>query len=218
MPTFFARRYLRKVEEVGNTEKVLGVVILLLVAGIITAFVVQVVTDRHYLFDVDEQGYSARDQTERPRNATPLLPSHGPLGAESPFPDPDLEGWRAPARVDRFGADELYVKIDGRDEAYLRFGVVGLTFGTYRHERDVDRTVDVYWYDMGQPANALSMYESEQPPDVASVPVGRVGYQVGGAVFFCKGSSYVQLIPAHPDEADANVVLRIAERLADQID
>lgn len=218
MPTFFARRYSRKVEEVGNTEKVLGVVILLLVAGIITAFVVQVATDREYLFNVDEQGYPARDDADRPRSVEGSLPSAGPFSVESPFPDPGLDDWRAPARVDRFGADELYVKIDGRAEAYLRFGVVGLTFGTYRHERDVDRTVDVYWYDMGQPANALSMYESEQPPDVASVPVGRAGYQVGGAVFFCKGSSYVQLIPARPDEADANAVLRIAKRLADQID
>ena len=143
MATFFKREYMRPAEAIGNTEKVLGGFILFIVAAVVAAFVFQVATDRDYLFEVDRQAY------------TPL----SPIEATSPFPAPGLEGWRAPEQLDRFTAENLYVKIDGRAEAYLKFHVVGLTFGRYCHESDTGRTVDVYWYDMGTPSNALGIYK-----------------------------------------------------------
>ena len=216
MRTFFARRYMRRIEQVGNTEKVLGIVILLLAAAIVVAFVLQVATDRDYLFSVDEQAYAPA--APEPADAEPEAARRSTGQEENPFPDPRLEDWRPPLRVDRFTADNLYVKIDGRAEAYLRFHVVGLTFGTYWHEGDGERTVDVYWYDMGTPENALEMYRSEQPPDGTTIPIGRAGYQVGGAVFFCKASSYVQVLPSRPDDAAADAALRIAQRLAERIE
>jgi len=216
MRTFFARRYMRRIEQVGNTEKVLGILIILLVAAIVVAFVLQVATDRDYLFNVDQEAYAPA--AAEPADAEPEATRRSAGEGENPFPDPGLEDWRPPSRMDRFTADNLYVKIDGRAEAYLRFHVVELTFGTYRHESDGERTVDVYWYDMGAPANALGMYRSEHPPDATTVPVGRAGYQAGGAVFFCKGSSYVQVLPSRLDEADADAALKIAQRLAERIE
>jgi len=216
MRTFFARRYMRRIEQVGNTEKVLGIVILLLVAAVCVAFVLQVTTDRDYLFSVDEQAYEPGAPEAADTEAETVRRSTGEK--DNPFPHPGLEDWRPPSRVDRFTADNLYVKIDGRAEAYLRFQVVGLTFGVYRHVSDTGRTLDVYWYDMGTPENALGMYRSEQPPDATTIPIGRAGYQVGGAVFFCKASSYVQVLPSRPDDAAAEAALRIAEHLAERIE
>jgi hypothetical protein len=216
MPTFFARRYMRTIEQVGNAEKVLGIVVLLLAAAIVVAFVLQVASDQNYLFNVDQQAYTppaakpVDTETEAARRSTSQ--------EENPFPDTGLEHWRPPSRVDRFTADNLYVKINGRAEAYLRFQVVGLTFGVYRHVSDTGRTLDVYWYDMGTPENALEMYRSELPPDAATVPLGRAGYQVGGAVFFCEASSYVQVLPSRPDDAAADAALRIAQRVAERIE
>ncbi len=244
MPTFFARRYMRKIDDVGRTEKVLGVVILLLIAGIVAAFVIQVATNRDYLFEV------VREETQREgvppsvrvgnglvrgeSHETPSVPHpQRGWGTPAPFSVPSLTGWVAPKRVDRFTADDLYVKINGRAEVYLRFHVVGLAFGTYEHVSDADRSVDVYWYDMGEPANALGMYAEEEAPGGAPisqgappslrvgdgpVSIGDRGYQVGGAVFFCKGSSYVQVIPTGLDESDARAALAIAERLAERIE
>ncbi len=216
MRTFFARRYMRRIELVGNTEKVLGILILLLVAAIVVAFVLQVGTNRDYLFNVDQEAYAPAAPEPADAEAEAARRSTGE--GENPFPDPGLEDWRPPSRVDRFTADNLYVKIDGRAEAYLRFHVVGLTFGMYRHEGNGERTVDVYWYDMGTPANALGMYRAEEPPDATPVAIGHAAYQVGGAVFFCKGASYVQVFPRRTDRADAQVSLTIAERLAAQIE
>lgn len=190
MPTFFARRYQRRIEAVGNTEKLAGGVILLLIAAVVVTFVVQAATDRGYLFTVEE-----------------------PV-ADNPFPEPGVEGWRAPPKADRFSPDNLYVKIDGRADAYLQFGVVGLTFGAYAHETDAERTIDVYWYDMGQAVNAFGIYRAEASPGADAVNIGRESYQVGGAVFFQQGSSYVQVLPTSPDPGDGKVALEIARRIA----
>jgi hypothetical protein len=204
------------VDRVGITEKVLGLLLVLMAVGVVLGFVFQVATDREYLFDVAENDYVVTAAGRSNRAGETL--GDAAIAAENPFPDPDLEDWQAPRHADRFAADELYVKIDGRAEAYLRFHVVGLTFGTYVYRRDAGRTIDVYWYDMGTPENAQAMYASEEPPDAAPAPVGRKGYQAGGAVFFCQGSSYVQILPSRLDEADARVALAIAERLAHRTD
>lgn len=215
MPTFFARRYMRPAKAVGRTEKTVGAVILLLVAAVIAAFVYQIATDRNYLFDVGEHVYRGA-----PASAVAARAGAGPAAddaARNLFPEVELDGWHRPQQVERFNADSLYVKINGRADAYLKFGVVALTFGHYDRQDDAERTVDVYWYDMGTPANALGMYRSEQAPDATPVSLGQAGYQVGGAVFFCQGSSYVQVMPSGLGDADARAALTIAERLAERI-
>jgi len=209
MPTFFARRYSRKLEAVTRTEKALGILILLLVAGIVAALAIQVTTNRDYLFEVSD----AEDA-----QSSPMAQDTAPLEPQNPFPDPELKDWRRPRRTDRFTADDLYVKIDGQAEAYLQFHVVGLTFGTYEHKSDPDSAVDVYWYDMGEPANAQAMYHSEEAPGAVPVAIGREGYQAGGAVFFWKGPSYVQLLPTGLDESHSRAALKIAQCLAERIE
>jgi hypothetical protein len=198
MPTFLGRRYARPPEAVSSTEKIVGALALLLLAGIIAAFAVQVATNRDYLFNVAEGGGTP---------AEPLVAT---------FPDPGLAGWRPPAQVERFSPDDLYIKIDGRADALQGFHVVGLTFGTYTGADDPAPSVDVYWYDMGTPANAEAVYRSEAAPGTP-LAVGAAGYQVGGAVFFWKGASYVQVLPSQPDEAGGQAALQIAERLARRI-
>ena len=203
MSTFFARRYMRKLEDVGSTEKVVGIVVLLLLACVIVIFVAQVAANRDYLFDGDEAGVATRVDTSKP---------------SAPFPELDLPGWQASGKLSRFTPENLYQKINGRADAYVQFHVVGLTFGSYHHQTITDRTVDVYWYDMGEPQNAFALYRSEAPQDAARVAIGREGYQTGGAVFFWKGASYIQVLPTSFDDADARVALRIAERLAERIE
>ena len=194
MPSVFGRRYYRGLEALSRTEVALGLFILLLVAGIVAGFVVQTVTSRRELVGVD--------------------PAACAVPQESPFPEPGADGWRAPKKADRFSADNLYVKIDGRADMYLQFNVVGLTFGTYYHETDAERAIDVYWYDMGEAVNAFGIYQAEAPPDVAPAAVGRQGYQVGGAVFFWQGASYVQVLPTGSEPGDARAALEIARQIS----
>ena len=204
MPAFFARQYGRKPEAVSRTEKVLGLVILILTMGIVVAFAVQVTTNQDYLFTIDEGDYQPRQKTHT-----------RPIETQK-FPALNYDDWQPPARADLYTAENLYLKINGRAETYLQHHVVGLTFGTYRYQGEIDRTVDVYWYDMGTPANALSIYRSEEAPGATPVSIGQAAYQVGGAVFFCQGSSYVQIMPAQLNDADA--ALKVARHLAERIE
>jgi hypothetical protein len=223
MPTLFARRYLRTTEDIGRAEKVLGLIILLLVLGVVAAFVFHVVTNRDYLFTVAEEAYgpaaagSLAGDARAPVDVEREPAADAVTVATDPFPVPGLDDWRPPTEIDRFDPDTLYLKIDGQAPAYFHYGFVELVFGTYTHATDGDRTVDVYWYDMGNADNALAMYRAEEPPDATRVAIGREAYQVGGAVFFCKGASYVQVMPSGLDKEDALAALKIAERLAERI-
>jgi hypothetical protein len=129
-----------------------------------------------------------------------------------------MGGWESPQRARHFTPETLYQKINGRADAYLQYRVVSMDFGTYSHKSDHDRTIDVYWYNMGEPANAFGIYQLEAPPDANPVSIGVMGYETGGAVFFHKGSSYVQILPTEGDESDTTVALAIARRIADQIE
>lgn len=137
--------------------------------------------------------------------------------ADSPFPKVDDRDWQAPKNVSRFTPETLYQKINGRAGLYLQFHVASMVFGSYTHRSDGDRTIDVFWYDMGETQNALGIYKNELPSHVEPLEIGRASYRTGGAVFFIKGSAYVQVLPAGPDEADAAATLAIAAKVGEAI-
>ena len=373
MPTFFARRYMRQLNNVGTTEKVVGALLLVLVGGIVTLMIVQSITDTNYVFEVDrasyaetppahdaavaaqmlpalddprwqpagdaeavppseltaalgtmaddaaafgvgrvyrrryetsgepagqltvticdaetpaqafamwrarqpagseplnvgQDGWSAFDRTGagfwngryytelkwsaplseapdalastakaiaarqlsygRPFPAERMSPpvangktsATGATGDDNPFPHPGVQGWRPPRQIARYTPSNLYEKINGQAAAYLQYGFVSMTFGTYYHYSEPDLTIDVYWYDMGKPENAFGIYRSETSPGTTPISIGNNGYQVGGAVFFWKGTSYVQVLPNNADRAGLQAALAIAGGVADHID
>jgi hypothetical protein len=211
MPTFFGRRYYRPSGYIGRTEKAAGLIILALLAVITIGFARQFKAGQKPLFDVDPSVYAATDESGAGSGAGEIV--RGP----SPFPDPGVADWQAPREVSRYTPENLYVKINGRADLYLQFQVVSLTFGSYQHNADAERTIDVYWYDMGEPPNALGIYQTEAPPEAHTVPLGRAGYQAGGAVFFHKGPSYVQVLPTSFTEDDGLAALEIARQIDGRI-
>jgi hypothetical protein len=134
-----------------------------------------------------------------------------------PFAAAAVPGWHRVGAVEHYGADDMYLKIDGAADAYLRFNARGLTFATYARDDRADHVVEVYSYQMTSPADARAAYESERPADATAVAVGDRGYRSGGTVFFCRGTSYVRLIPMRSDETDAPAILDIARAWAEQI-
>ena len=207
------RRYARPAEQVSGTEMVLGLSILFLTGGIVTAFVYEVAADRR----APSQAAAEDSEAPLPNSQSGMGPSGVTKSsiAEPLFPDPGIPGWRSPQRISHYSRENLYVKIDGRAEFYLQSGMVALTFGAYSSVDDSRRTVEVYWYDMGDPANASAVYRAEAPPDATRVAIGEEGYEVGGAVFFRKGAGYVQVLPGDPVDADGLAARAIAQRFAD---
>ena len=201
MRTFFTRQYARPPRAISRTEKTVGILVLSLTAGIVVAFAMHAGTPE-----------TTGTEPSPPAVLTPRVAEVA--DAHNPFPDPGIEGWLPPRRAFHYTPETLYRKINGRADAFLRFHVAALTFGTYHRRDDTARTVDVYWYRFEKPESAMDMYRSEAPPDATSVTVGREGYQAGGAVFFCKGSSYVQVLPGGLSEEDGLAALAIAGRIA----
>lgn len=206
MPGFFSRRYIRGLDALGPVEKTLAIAFPLLVLGVVALYIGQTWSNRDYLF-------IASDERESP----PVDAPPAPTAEANPFPDPGSPGWNVPRQVSRFTPDNLYEKINGRVTLYLQYRVAGLTFGAYQHESDDSRTIDVYWYDMAQPENALGIYRAEAPEDATTLVLGQQAYTAGGAVFFIKSGSYVQVLPTTLEEADGLAALEIARRIADSI-
>lgn len=206
---------MRPIKQVGTTERTISVLILLCTCGIVAAFVVQVVTNEDYLFNVDAGAYAGTDERAAIVGAATGSPA-SPM-TPGPFPDSGLEDWLSPRQVAHYSPAELYKKIDGRAPAYLERGFVGLTFGRYEHRGNPARALDVYWYDMGEPENAVGMYRGEAAPGAESVSIGDEAYQIGGAVYFWKSSSYVQVLPSGLGPDDAEAARAVAQRIAEAI-
>jgi len=156
----------------GRLEKTLGVVFLLAAAGIVSGFVSQFFSGPRYQATAEvamEAATSGGGTGKTNAEAVAEVPS--------PFPPEPPTGWQAPQRASRYTPDNLYIKINGRADIYLQFRVVSLVFGSYAHALDSKRTIDIYWYDMGQPENAQGIYRAEAPPDADKVDIGREGYQ-----------------------------------------
>ncbi len=221
MPTHFGRRYMRPVERISATEKIAGGVILLVVVLLVAGMLLHVTSKQPPLFAVDPAAFADKADVTA-ANAADDQAQAGDTSVTSPAGPaamPAIDGpWTVPATVDRFTADNLYLKIDGQADAYQQFSVRSLMFGVYTRPDNPAHAIDVYWYDMGKPENAQGMYQAEAPPDATSADIGGASYQVGGAVFFCKGSSYVQVMPSTLDEADAQAALTIARRIAARIE
>lgn len=219
MPTLFGRRYMRGPQQVGRTEKILGLVILLLVAGVVGLFVAALTGPQTPTDAADQQLYALAEES---RPAAPAISDAG--GQPSSADDAVLlrqlapAGWELLEPIERFGPDELYIKIDGQAAAYLHHGFVELVFASYAREDDPERALDLYWYRMEQPAGASALYGAERPPEVGTLSLGAEGYQVGGAVFFWQGVNYVQVLPSGLEAADAAAVLELARRLAERIE
>jgi len=117
--------------------------------------------------------------------------------------------------VQFYDPDNLYVKIDGHDVAFLRFGFVSLTFASYSGQGD--DLVDVYAYRMNRRENALGIYAAERSEERENLDIAEAGYRSGGAMFFRRGSFYVQIIPSGPGAGIDGAMTEIADSLSQLI-
>lgn len=118
--------------------------------------------------------------------------------------------WQPSGSVETFTAENLYVKIDGRAEQYLQYGVVGLECQTYAAPDDPDRFVDVFVYHMGTPIQAFGIFSAERGEGAERISLGEQGYRSGPNLFFWQGPYYVQVLASE----DAPSLREAAQRLA----
>ncbi|HIE51870.1 MAG TPA: hypothetical protein EYP85_08935 [Armatimonadetes bacterium] len=228
-PTAKSKRRRKKfVREVSRREKVLGGGLLLLLPLIALAVYVRGVYPvgklwggyNPRLFALEAAALkgtsgSARVVPTSPVGSQPVGAEDRPTGQEVSFLSSlHVPQWKPAGEVERFTAANLYEKIDGRAEKYLEYDVVGLESLSFTDERDPNRFLDVYVFDLGEPANAFGIFSAERSPGLTPVKFGREGYTVQGSYFFWKGRYYVQILAAKDDPA----LEEAAQSLAQQVD
>ncbi len=141
----------------------------------------------------------APEGTSAPRAAgaeTAAAPGdRGPLPAALALP-----GWTE-GGVSSFGPENLYEKIDGREDYYKSFGFRRLWFVSLQHDALAERVVDVEAFDLAEPANALGAFAGERP-EGSTMELADDGAVVlfRNALYVARGPMYVRAIGS--DESD----------------
>ncbi len=119
----------------------------------------------------------------------------GPLPAALALP-----GWTE-GGVSSFGPENLYEKINGREDYYKSFGFRRLWFVSLQHDALAERVVDVEAFDLAEPANALGAFAGERP-EGSTMELADDGAVVlfRNALYVARGPMYVRAIGS--DESD----------------
>lgn len=141
---------------------------------------------------------------------TGLLVNSGSPAERGALPDELApQGW-SEASISRFGPDNLYEKINGREGFYKGFGFRELTFASLVAEDDPTLAIDIELYDLGQAINAVGCYAAERQPD-AKTQISAEGllHFARNGLFMTRGKYYARAIA--PDESPKS--LRALESL-----
>jgi len=207
------------VRAVGPREHYIGIGILSAVMLLCTWFVVRGVAPKGLL-------WGAYDPSLFGQSVTAATPAAVPAAAAVPVAEtkaaPAAQGGFLPVaapkgftagQVERFRPDNLFEKVDGKDNSYADFGFAGLECQTFTSTTDKECTVDVFIFDMAKPLQAFGMLSSERNGN-DPVPQGQDGYRAAGSVFFRSGRYYVNVVAATEGEAQAAAAKALAEAVA----
>jgi len=126
-----------------------------------------------------------------------------------------LPGWREGA-VSQFGYDNLYEKIDGREDYYKSFGFERLYYVSLYNEENPGAAVDIEVYDLGEPPNALGALAGERPEGaVADVGQGGIAYLHRNALLMTRGRYYARVIGSD-ESAETVLQLRHLKRMFEE--
>ena len=103
------------------------------------------------------------------------------------------EGISPTGRLERFSAETLYEKIDGKAETYLPSGFEELRCQRFSRAGS-DAWVEMFVYDMGHPRNAYAVYSVQKRADADRIGLGEAGYRTPNAIYFVRGRYYIELV------------------------
>jgi hypothetical protein len=110
-------------------------------------------------------------------------------------------GLRPMSAAETFAPATLSDKIDGKAELYLSAGFVALTCQRVALSGAADAWMEMYVFDMGNPANAYSVYSSQRRPEAVDATVGDYGYLAGNQLCLVHGKYYLEVIAAEAKDS-----------------
>lgn len=125
------------------------------------------------------------------------------------------EGW-SEASISRFGPDNLYEKINGREGFYKGFGFRELTFASLVANEDPTMAIDIELYDLGTPVNAVGCYAAERQPDAKTVLTeGGLQHRARNGLFMTRGKYYARAIAPDESERSLSALAGLQETLSE---
>jgi hypothetical protein len=174
--------------ERGRTERWVGFIILLCLAGIAAGVY-------HKQFSFNPAVLVATAATPAAPGTTKPAPSS--QNESLPTLPPELSALSAP---ETFTADNLYDKVDGKADLYLTAGFVGLQCQRLALKATSDVWMEWFVYDMGTLPQAFSVFSLQRRAEAQTLDLTPFAYQTQNSLYFVSGRYYIEAITAMPTE------------------
>ncbi len=115
-------------------------------------------------------------------------------------------------RTEKFGPNNLHLKIDGKAELYLASGFRGLTARRFRLTGPGGDWFEVFCYEMTSVASAFAVYSQQRRPRAEFLGLTPYAYWMANGLFMVHGQYYVEAIGSRTDPALKRVILAWARR------
>jgi hypothetical protein len=120
------------------------------------------------------------------------------------------------SKIGAYTPDNLYVKIDGRAEFYLSFGLKSMHAVTL--EASSGASVEIELYDLGAANNALGAYNGERAPGAESRHENGSTFRVDhNAAFLARGPYYARFVGSDETPEVVSEVQRLLDALRQQL-
>ncbi|MEW6733723.1 MAG: DUF6599 family protein [Acidobacteriota bacterium] len=122
-------------------------------------------------------------------------------------------GWVRDSQLQRFTSDNLYDKIDGRENLYKSYEFKQLFTADFTATGQQGRFIQVELFDMTTAKSALGVFATERPAHPNTIKLGRDAYTDTNGVFFWKGQYYVRVIGSDTDKSTQQATSAIARAI-----
>lgn len=111
---------------------------------------------------------------------------------------------------ERYHADNLSDKIDGKAELYLQAGFALMRCQRFAGKNNPGSWMEAFVYDMGNPRNAFAVFSGQRRAGAEKLSLTDFAYRTKNAVFFAHGRYYVELVAALEDRQTDAAMLAFA--------
>lgn len=182
-----------------RTETVVGISILLVLAGISTGIFYQQFHLNPAVLSIEST------ESMIPGDSIPMI--KGAMETLLPLPDHIVP--MTPAET--FGPDNLSDKINGKAELYLSAGFLNLKSQRFAVWDRSDLWMELFLYDMGSSENAYAVFSGQRRADAAPLKITPYAYRTDSGFFLAHGPYYVEIIAAGKSAALVDAMQATAE-------
>ncbi|MDP2988998.1 MAG: hypothetical protein Q8O57_00325 [Kiritimatiellota bacterium] len=118
--------------------------------------------------------------------------------------------------AERYNAENLSDKIDGKAELYLQAGFVGMQCQRFAGKNNPGSWMEAFVYDMGNTRNAFAVFSGQRRSGAKKLSLTDLAYGTKNAVFFAHGRYYVELVAALEDRKTDEAMLAFARGFIDK--